>query len=56
MFLEESQAKIYQNFVAKANFPTKRSSTDIHTAVSFISTQVRAPDKDKWEKLVRMMK
>jgi hypothetical protein len=42
--------------VAKSLFLTKRARPDIGTAVSFLTTRVKAPGRDDWIKLVRMIR
>ena len=42
--------------VANALFACKRARPDIKLVVAFLSTRVRAPDKDDWKKLVHMLK
>jgi hypothetical protein len=37
-------------------FAANRERRDIQTAVSFLTTQVKAPDEDDWGKLVRVLK
>ena len=54
-FLQETQAKMYHNFVTKALFDNNISMPDIHNALAFISMRVRASDQNDWKKLVRMM-
>ena len=46
---------MFHTFVAKALFATKRSRPDIHTVVDFLTTRVRGPNKDDWNKLLRLM-
>ena len=43
IIIEDTQAKIHNNFISKALFVANRSSPDIHTTVAFISTQARVP-------------
>ena len=54
--ISEEKAKVFHNFAARGLFATKRSRPDIHTAISFLTTRVTAPDEDDWKKLVRMMR
>jgi hypothetical protein len=37
-------------------FAASRARRDIQTAVSFLTTPVKAPDEDDWGKLVRVLK
>jgi hypothetical protein len=46
----------FHNLVAKTLYATKRARPDTCTAIAFLTTRVRAPDKDDWTKLVHMMK
>jgi hypothetical protein len=54
--LDEKQATEFHTLVAKTLYATKRARPDTCTAVAFLTTRVRAPDKDDWAKLVHMMK
>ena len=40
----------------KVTESTKRARPDTCTAIAFLTTRVRAPDKDDWAKLVHLMK
>ena len=42
--LDEKRAQTFHTYVAKALFATKRASSDIHTAVAFLTTRVMTPD------------
>ena len=53
--VDDSRSKVFHTFVSKALFATKRSRPDIHTAVVFLTTRVRGPNKDDWKKLIRLM-
>lgn len=53
--LSEDRGLLFRNATAKALYLCKRARPDIHTAVSFLTTRVRAPDQDDWKKLIRMM-
>ena len=53
--IDDSRAKVFHTFVAKALFATKRSRLDIHTAVTFMTTRVRGPNEDNWKKLLRII-
>ena len=46
---DDSRAKVFQTFVAKALFATKISRPDMHTAVAFLTTCVREPNEDDWK-------
>ena len=54
--LDEQKAQILHTFTAKALFATKRARPDIHTSVAFLTTRVICPDKDDWNKLLRIMR
>ena len=54
--LDEQKAQIFHTFTAKALFATKRARPEIHTSVAFLTTRVICPDKDDWNKLLRMMR
>ena len=53
--LEEKESLLFHNMMAKASYLCKRSRPDIQPTVSFLTTQVKAPDQDDWKKLVRMI-
>jgi hypothetical protein len=54
--LSPSRAVQFHNLVAKTLYATKRARPDTCTAIAFLTTRVRAPDKDDWTKLVHLMK
>ena len=45
----------FHNLVAKTLYATKRARPDTCTAVAFLTTRVREPDLDDWNKLSHMM-
>jgi hypothetical protein len=49
-------ADAFHHTVYQLLFAANRARQDIQTAVSFLTTQVKAPDKDDWGKLVRVLK
>ena len=49
--LSQDKAVAFHNIVAKILFATKRARPDTCTAIAFLTTRVREPDKDDWEKL-----
>lgn len=53
--LDTSDAEFFHYMTAKALFLCKRAQPDIHTAVAFLSTGVRAPDWHDYRKLTWMM-
>jgi hypothetical protein len=50
--LEPSKAMEFHILVAKMLYATKRARPNTCTAIAFLMTRVRAPDKDDWSKLV----
>ena len=46
----------FHNLVAKTLYATKRARPDTCTAVVFLTTRVREPDLDDWNKLSHMMR
>jgi hypothetical protein len=44
--LKQDKAVEFHNLVAKTLYSTKRSRPDTCTAIAFLTTRVRAPDKD----------
>ena len=55
--LPPNKAVEFHNLVAKTLYATKRARPDTCTATAFLTTRVRAPDKDDWTKqLVHLMK
>jgi len=46
----------FHNLVAKTLYATKRARPDTCTSIAFLTTRVRAPDKDDWTKLSHLMK
>ena len=49
--LPEKQARQFHHTVAQLLFMSTRARRDIQTAVGFLTTRVKAPDKDDWAKL-----
>ena len=54
--LDEERARHFHSMVAQLLFVTMRCRRDIQTAVSFLTTRVKAPDEDDWSKLRRILK
>ena len=54
--LKPSKAVEFHNLVAKTLYATKRARPDTCTAIAFLTTRVREPDQDDWNKLVHLMK
>ena len=53
--LSDDKSKIFYTFVMKGMFLCKRARPDIQPAIAFLSTRVRAPSKQDWDKLMRLM-
>jgi hypothetical protein len=54
--LAQAKAVELHNLVAKTLYATKRSRLDTCTAITFLTTRVREPDKDNYTKLVHLMR
>ena len=54
--LNEDDAQYFHTMTAKLLFLTKRARPDIQTPVAFMTTRVKAPDKDDYKKLTRVVK
>ncbi len=54
--LNEELAEAFHHTIYQLLFAANRARCDIQTAVSFLTTQVKAPDEDDWGKLVRVLK
>jgi hypothetical protein len=54
--LKQDKAVEFHNLVAKTLYSTKRARPDTCTAITFLTTRVRAPDKEDWNKLVHLMR
>jgi hypothetical protein len=54
--LAQIKAVEFHNLVAKTLYTTKRARPDTCTAIAFLTTRVREPDKDDWTKLVCLMR
>jgi hypothetical protein len=55
-FLDKETADLFHHLTAKLLFVAKRARPDIQTAVAFLTTRVKKPDKDDYKKLTRVMK
>ncbi len=53
--LGDEQADAFHHTVYQLLFAANRARHDIQTAVSFLTTRVKAPDQDDWNKLVRVL-
>jgi hypothetical protein len=54
--LEQGKDVEFNNLVAKTMYATKRYRPDTCTAIAFLTTTVREPDKDEWTNLVHLMR
>jgi hypothetical protein len=54
--LKQDKAVEFHNLVAKTLYSTKRARPDTCTAIIFLTTRVRATDKDDWNTLVHLMR
>ena len=54
--LVDDKTIIFHNLMAKTLYSTKRARPDTSTSLSFLTTRVRAPDKDDEKKLIHLMK
>jgi hypothetical protein len=54
--LPEEQASAFHRTVAQLLFLSGRARRDIQTAVAFLTTRVKSPDKDDWGKVKRVLK
>jgi hypothetical protein len=54
--LAQNKAVEFHNLVAKTLYATNRARPDTCTAIAFLTTRVREPDKDDWTKLVHLMR
>jgi hypothetical protein len=53
--LSEAVSADFHTIVAKTLYVTKRARPDTCLAIAFLTTRVRAPDTDDWEKLCHLM-
>jgi hypothetical protein len=49
--LKEERALVFHHTVAQLLFMSTRARCNIQTAVAFLTTRVKSPDKDDWGKL-----
>ena len=54
--LEEERALAFHHTMAQLLFMSTRARRDIQTALAFLTTKVKTPDEDNWEKLKRVLK
>jgi hypothetical protein len=55
-YLDDKTSTLFHHNVAKLLFLCKRARPDIQTAVSFLCTRVKRPDRDDYKKLGRVMR
>ena len=53
--LTAEQTQCFHNIVAKTLYCTKRARPDTCTAIAFLTTRVREPDRDDWRKLTHLV-
>jgi hypothetical protein len=53
--IAQAKAVEFHNLVGNTLYATKRARPDTCTAIIFLKTRVRAPDKDDWTKLVHLV-
>ena len=53
--LPEGMAADYHTITAKTLYVTKRARPDTCLSVAFLTTRVRAPDRDDWKKLCHLV-
>jgi hypothetical protein len=56
VLLEEERARAFHHAVAQLLFTSSSARKDIQLAVSFLTTRVKQPDEDDWNKLKRLLK
>jgi hypothetical protein len=55
-YLDDTTSELFHHLTAKLLFLAKRARPDIQTAVAFLTTCVKRPDKDDYKKLGRVIK
>jgi hypothetical protein len=53
--VDEKKAQFFHTYVAKTLFLYKRATSDLQTAVAFLSTMVKSCDEDNYKKLIQML-
>ena len=53
--LPEELAVIFHHAIAQLLFLSQRARRDVQTPVAFLTKRVMSPDKDDWNKLVRVL-
>ena len=54
--LDQQRAELFHTVTAQGLFACKRARPDISPAIAYLTTRVREPNEDDWDKLSRMMK
>jgi hypothetical protein len=54
--LEEERALAFHHMVVQLLFMATRARRDIQTAVAFLTTRMKSPNKDDWGKLKRVLR
>jgi hypothetical protein len=54
--LEQDKVVEFHNLVVKALYATKRARPGTYAVIAFLTTRVRAPDKDDCTKMVHLMR
>jgi hypothetical protein len=55
-YLDDATLELFHHLTAKLLFVCKRARPDVQTAVAFLMTWVKCPDKDDYKKLGRIIK
>ena len=56
VLLDEEKAKYFHTTTTKLLLLSNFARPDLHQGVGFLTTRIRAPDKDDWKKLGRVIK
>ncbi len=56
LYLPPEKARQFHHAVAQVLFVSTRVRRDVQTAVAFLTTRVKKPDKDDWGKLKRLLR
>ena len=54
--LDQKMAELFHTVTAQGLFLCKRARPDISPAIAYLTTRVKSPNQDDWDKLTRMMK
>eukprot|EP00804_Cyclotella_cryptica_P027764 CCRYP_009202-RA/>CCRYP_009202-RA protein AED:0.72 eAED:0.12 QI:0/-1/0/1/-1/1/1/0/1137 len=54
--LNEKEKELFHKVTAQLLYACKRGRPDVHTAIAFLCTRVKHPDKDDYKKLTRVIK